>query len=68
MLREFKECVIDGDLYYFLLAYNDGHNFEPTQGRKISMLTKEEVLKLADEAIEFYKSRIQTIEEYLEEL
>lgn len=68
MYREFKNYVIDGDLYYFLLAYNDGHNFVPTQGQKISLLSKDEVLKLCDEAIEFYKNRIKSIDDYINEL
>lgn len=40
--------------------------FVPTGGNKISMLTKEEVLKLINEATEFYKKSVKSIEEYLE--
>lgn len=68
MVKEFKNYVIESDLYYLLLAYNDAKDFLPTKGQKISMLTKEEVLKLTDEAISYYKNSIKTLEEYLEEL
>ena len=66
MIKEFNNYVIDSDIYYLLLAYNDAHDFVPTSGNKISMLTKEEVLKLIDEATEFYKKSVKSIEEYLE--
>lgn len=67
MKKEFNNYIIESDLYYFLLAYNDANDFVPTGGKKISMLTKDEVMKLADEAIEYYKKSIKSIEEYLEE-
>ena len=67
MTKEFNNYLIESDLYYFLLAYNEANNFGPTGGKKISMLTKDEVMKLADEAIEYYKKSIKSIEEYLEE-
>lgn len=67
MIKEFNNYVIESDIYYLLLAYNDTQNFIPTGGKKISMLTKEEVLKLIDEAMSFYKNSIKSIEEYLEE-
>lgn len=65
MVKEFKNYVIDSDLYYLLLAYNDLHDFKPTQGKKISMLTKEEVINLTTEALEFYRNNIKSIEEYI---
>lgn len=67
MVKEFNNYVIDSDLYYLLLAFNDRHDFIPTKGEKISMLTKEEVLNLLDEAVAYYKNNIKTIEEYLED-
>lgn len=67
MKKEFNNYIIESDLYYFLLAYNDANDFVPTKGKKISMLTKDEVMKLADEAIEYYKKSVKSIEEYLEE-
>ena len=65
-MKEFTNYIIDSDLYYLLLAYNDTKNHAPTNGRKISSLAKGEVIQLAEEALSYYKDRVKSIEEYLE--
>ena len=67
MLRGFDNYVIDSELYYLIFEYNAANHFMPTGGRKLSMLTKDEVLKLADDAIEYFKKSVKTIAEYVNE-
>lgn len=40
MIKEFNNYVIESDLYYFLLAYNEANDFFPTGGKKYQCLQK----------------------------